>query len=56
MTRLLVASSEPNLSRFTSSQNLLSNLNSGRLLLALTAPLVMDQNVLIGYAVGLEET
>jgi|GEM_PF-6716151 len=55
MTRLLVASSEPNLSRFTSSENLLSDLSSGRLL-ALTAPLVMYQNVIIGYAVGLEET
>ena len=42
------------MNRFASSENLLSNLSSGKLL-ALTAPLVIDQNVLIGYAVAPEE-
>ena len=42
------------MNRFTSSENLISNLREGRLL-ALTAPFVIDQNVLIGYAVGPEE-
>jgi hypothetical protein len=42
------------MNRFTSPENLLSNLRSGRLLV-LTAPLVIDQNVLIGYAVAPEE-
>jgi hypothetical protein len=39
------------MSRIMSSENLLSHLSSGRSL-ALTAPLVTDQNVLIGYAAG----
>jgi hypothetical protein len=39
------------MNRFTSSENLISNLTEGRLL-ALTAPLVIDQNVLIGYAIA----
>jgi hypothetical protein len=42
------------MNRFTTSQNLLSHLSSGRLL-ALTAPLVIDKNVLIGYAVSPED-
>jgi hypothetical protein len=42
------------MTRFTSWENLLSNLRSGRLL-ALTAPLVIDENVIIGYAVSSEE-
>jgi hypothetical protein len=42
------------MNRFTSSKNLVLNLSSGRLL-ALTAPLVMDQDVLIGYAIAPEE-
>jgi hypothetical protein len=42
------------MNRFTTSENLISNLSSGRLL-ALTAPLLIDQNVLIGYAVAPEE-
>ena len=42
------------MNRFTSSENLFSNLNSGKSV-ALTAPLVIDQNVLIGYAVSREE-
>ena len=44
----------PIANRVTSSENLLSNLSSGRLL-ALTAPLVIDQNVLIGYALSSEQ-
>ncbi len=43
------------INRFTSSENLLSNLSSVRLL-ALTAPLVIDKNVLIGFAASPEET
>ncbi len=42
------------MSRFTSSENLISYLREGRLL-ALTAPLVIDQNVLIGYAIAPEK-
>jgi hypothetical protein len=42
------------MNRFTSSENLISNLTEGRLL-ALTAPLVIDQDVLIGYAESSEE-
>ena len=42
------------MSRFTSSENLISYLREGRLL-ALTAPLLIDQNVLIGYAIAPEE-
>jgi len=42
------------MNRFTSSENLVSYLREARLL-ALTAPLVIDQNVLIGYAVSPEE-
>ncbi len=42
------------MNQFTSSENLISNLSSGRLL-ALTGPLVIDQNVHIGYAVAPEE-
>ena len=41
------------MNRFISSKNLFSNLSSGKLL-ALTAPLVIDQEV--RYAAGLEET
>jgi hypothetical protein len=52
--RLLLAAPKPNLSRFTSSENLFCNLSSGRLL-ALTAPLVIDQEVLIGYAESRKE-
>ncbi len=42
------------MNRFTSSENLISNLREGRLV-ALTAPFVIDQNVLIGYTVSPEE-
>jgi DNA polymerase I len=42
------------MNRFTASENLLSDLSSGKLL-ALTAPLVIDQNVLLGYAASPEE-
>ena len=42
------------MNRFTSLENLISNLKEGRLP-ALTAPFVLDQNVLIGYAVSPEE-
>jgi DNA polymerase I-like protein with 3'-5' exonuclease and polymerase domains len=42
------------MNRFTSSENLISYLKEGRLL-ALTAPLLIDQNVLIGYALSREE-
>jgi hypothetical protein len=38
----------------STSENLVSNLSSGRLL-ALTAPFVIDQDVLIGYALSPEE-
>jgi hypothetical protein len=42
------------MTRFTTSENLVSYLREGRLL-ALTAPFVIDQNVLIGYAIAPEE-
>ncbi len=42
------------MNRFTSSENLLSGLSTGRLI-ALTAPVATDNNVLIGYAVSPEE-
>jgi hypothetical protein len=42
------------MNQFTASENLLSDLSSGRLV-ALTAPLAIDQDVLIGYAVSSEE-
>ena len=42
------------MNRFTTSENLISCLIEGRLL-ALTAPFVIDQNVLIGYAVAPEQ-
>jgi hypothetical protein len=52
-TRLHVASSEPKLFRFIPLENLLSNLSSVKLF-ALTAPLVMDNEVMVGYALNLE--
>ena len=42
------------MNRFTTSENLLSNLRKGKLL-ALTAPFVTDKNVLIGYAPAPEQ-
>jgi hypothetical protein len=42
------------MNRFTSSGNLIFYLREGRSL-ALTAPLLIDQNVLIGYAIAPEE-
>jgi hypothetical protein len=42
------------MNRFTSSENLLANLSSGRLL-ALTAPFITDTEVLVGYAGSPEE-
>jgi hypothetical protein len=42
------------MNRFTTSENLISYLREGRLL-ALTAPFVIDHNVLIGYAIAPEE-
>jgi hypothetical protein len=42
------------MNRFTTSKNPISHLRECRSL-ALTAPLVLDQNVLIGYAVSPEE-
>jgi hypothetical protein len=41
-------------SRLNSSENLLSNLTSGRSI-AIPAPLVMDKKVIIGFAIGPEE-
>ncbi len=42
------------MNRFTSLENLISNLREGRLL-ALTAPFVTDKIVLVGYAAGPEK-
>jgi hypothetical protein len=39
------------MNRFTSSENLISNLREG-ILLALTAPFVIGKNVLIGFALS----
>jgi hypothetical protein len=41
------------MNRFAAAENLLSHLRSGKLL-ALTAPLVRDDEVMVGYALNLE--